>query len=45
MEDRSAAVESFTHDPSTTIFLLSLKAGGVGLHLVAATHVFLLDPW
>jgi SNF2 family DNA or RNA helicase len=27
------------------VFLLSLKAGGTGLNLTAADHVFLLDPW
>ena len=45
MEDRAAAVEQFTNDDSCTVFMLSLKAGGVGLHLVAATHVWLMDPW
>jgi SNF2 family DNA or RNA helicase len=30
---------------SAPVFLLSLKAGGVGLNLTAADHVFLLDPW
>jgi hypothetical protein len=43
-EERAAAVERFTHDPGCAVFALSLKAGGVGLHLVAATHVWLLDP-
>jgi hypothetical protein len=43
-EARAAAVQRFTHDPACTVFALSLKAGGVGLHLVAATHVWLLDP-
>jgi SNF2 family DNA or RNA helicase len=45
MDERDGAVESFRHDPDVSVFLLSLKAGGVGLHLVEATHVWLLDPW
>jgi len=45
MEERSAAVDRFTDDDGCSVFMLSLKAGGVGLHLVAATHVWLLDPW
>lgn len=35
--------QSSTED-SPTIMLLSLKAGGVGLNLTAASHVFLMDP-
>ena len=31
--------------PSAGCFLISLKAGGVGLNLTAADYVFLLDPW
>ena len=27
------------------MFLISLKAGGLGLNLTAADYVFLLDPW
>ncbi|MEO6707948.1 MAG: SNF2-related protein [Planctomycetota bacterium] len=43
--DREDRVESFQRDPSTHVFLISLKAGGVGLNLTAADYVFLLDPW
>nr|WP_026998686.1 DEAD/DEAH box helicase [Eisenibacter elegans] len=43
--NRQAQVERFQEDPNTSIFLLSLKAGGVGLNLTAAEYVFLLDPW
>ena len=43
--DRRAQVERFQNDPACRIFLLSLKAGGVGLNLTAADYVFLLDPW
>jgi superfamily II DNA or RNA helicase len=43
-KQRQAAIDSFQageHD----VFLLSIKAGGVGLNLTAANFVFLLDPW
>src|SRR5206468_6264187 len=33
------------HDADCGLFLISLKAGGVGLNLTAAEYVFLLDPW
>jgi len=38
-------VERFQSDDSCPIFLISLKAGGLGLNLTAAQYVFLLDPW
>jgi superfamily II DNA or RNA helicase len=43
--NRGEVVERFQTDPATNIFLVSLKAGGVGLNLTAASYVFLLDPW
>ncbi|MBM3981186.1 MAG: helicase SNF2 [Planctomycetes bacterium] len=43
--DRAARVEKFQNDPNSKLFLISLKAGGVGLNLTAAEYVFLLDPW
>ncbi|HEU4368421.1 MAG TPA: C-terminal helicase domain-containing protein, partial [Methylomirabilota bacterium] len=43
--DRQARVERFQTDPHCRLFLVSLKAGGLGLNLTAAEHVFLLDPW
>ncbi len=43
--DRAGVVERFQKDPSLSVFLVSLKAGGVGLNLTAADHVFLFDPW
>jgi superfamily II DNA or RNA helicase len=43
--DRQARVERFQNDPGCKVFLISLKAGGVGLNLTAAEYVFLLDPW
>ena len=44
-KDRQARVENFQSDPKLKLFLISLKAGGVGLNLTAADYVFLLDPW
>jgi SNF2-related domain/Helicase conserved C-terminal domain/Bacterial SNF2 helicase associated/SWIM zinc finger len=44
-DDRQARVERFQNDPGCPLFLISLKAGGVGLNLTAADYVFILDPW
>ena len=44
-KDREQSVKQFQEDPETAIFLISLKAGGVGLNLTAADYVFLYDPW
>jgi SNF2 family DNA or RNA helicase len=43
--NREKIVNSFQDDPENKIFLISLKAGGVGLNLTAADYVFILDPW
>jgi SNF2 family DNA or RNA helicase len=43
--DRQPRVERFQNDPDCRLFLISLKAGGLGLNLTAAEYVFLLDPW
>jgi SNF2 family DNA or RNA helicase len=43
--DREAEVARFQEDPGCRLFLVSLKAGGLGLNLTAAEYVFLLDPW
>ncbi len=42
---RAEAIEQFTNNDSYTVFLISLKAGGCGLNLTRASHVFLMDPW
>jgi len=42
---RGAVVEQFQTDPNCRLFLISLKAGGLGLNLTAAEYVYLLDPW
>lgn len=44
-KDRQAQVDLFQNDPSIPFFLISLKAGGVGLNLTAADYVLHLDPW
>ncbi len=43
--DREERVRRFQEEPACPLFLISLKAGGVGLNLTAADYVFLLDPW
>ena len=43
--DRQKVVGEFQEDPECKVFLVSLKAGGVGLNLTAAEYVYLLDPW
>jgi superfamily II DNA or RNA helicase len=43
--DRQTPVTRFQEDPDSRLFLISLKAGGLGLNLTAAEYVFLLDPW
>jgi len=43
--DRQTHVERFQNDPECRLFLISLKAGGLGLNLTAADYVFILDPW
>ncbi len=42
--DRAAVIDEFRHGPAP-VFLISLKAGGVGLTLTEADYVFVLDPW
>lgn len=44
-KDRAEVVKTFQTDESKKIFLMSLKAGGVGLNLTEASYVFILDPW
>ncbi|KAJ3333733.1 DNA repair protein rad16 [Blyttiomyces sp. JEL0837] len=42
---RDTVIQSFMTDPAVTVFLVSLKAGGVALNLTEASRVFILDPW
>ena len=43
--DRKEQVEKFNKDPNIKVFLISIKAGGLGLNLTEADYVFILDPW
>ncbi len=43
--DRESVVDRFMNDEECRWFLISLKAGGVGLNLTRADYVFILDPW
>eukprot|EP00056_Hartaetosiga_gracilis_P009689 m.140003 g.140003 ORF g.140003 m.140003 type:complete len:192 (+) comp13176_c0_seq26:1929-2504(+) len=42
---RSAVIEAFNTVPDITVFLISLKAGGLALNLTAASRVYIMDPW
>jgi len=44
-KDRARIVEDFQNEGGPDVMLLSLKAGGLGLTLTAADHVYILDPW
>ncbi|MAT45737.1 MAG: serine/threonine protein kinase [Anaerolineaceae bacterium] len=44
-KNRQEQVDSFQNNPDIPFFLISLKAGGVGLNLTAADYVIHLDPW
>ncbi len=43
--NREEVINEFQDDPENHIFLISLKAGGVGLNLTKAGYVFIIDPW
>ena len=43
--DRQKAIDNFQNNDSSRVFLISLKAGGVGLNLTAADYVYIVDPW
>jgi non-specific serine/threonine protein kinase len=43
--DRAGRVNRFQSDQTCRVFLMSLKAGGVGLNLTEADYVYLVDPW
>jgi SNF2 family DNA or RNA helicase len=44
-KNREKVIEEFQNNDNNHIFLISLKAGGVGLNLTAADYVLMLDPW
>ncbi|WP_281863513.1 DEAD/DEAH box helicase [Bacteroides acidifaciens] len=43
--NRSSEIAHFTDQKDVQAFLISLKAGGVGLNLTQADYVFIIDPW
>lgn len=45
MSERERAIKTFQEEDNTRVFLISLKAGGVGLNLTAADYVYIVDPW
>jgi non-specific serine/threonine protein kinase len=44
-QNRQERVDRFQNDPDIPLFLISLKAGGLGLNLTAADYVIHIDPW
>jgi non-specific serine/threonine protein kinase len=44
-KEREKNIARFREEPDNHTFLISLKAGGVGLNLTEASYVFMLDPW
>lgn len=44
-QNREEVIRKFQEEDDNLVFLISLKAGGVGLNLTAADYVFILDPW
>jgi non-specific serine/threonine protein kinase len=45
MTEREKAINEFQNSEDCRVFLISLKAGGVGLNLTAADYVYIVDPW
>jgi len=43
--ERERAIQKFQQEEETRVFLISLKAGGIGLNLTAADYVYIVDPW
>jgi non-specific serine/threonine protein kinase len=43
--ERQRAILNFQGSDECRVFLISLKAGGVGLNLTAADYVYIVDPW
>lgn len=44
-QNREEVIKKFQEKESCKVFLISIKAGGVGLNLTKADYVFILDPW
>ena len=45
VQARDRVINAFREDPLVTVFLISLKAGGVALNLTTANRIYLMDPW
>jgi len=43
--EREKAIHQFQNNDTCRVFLISLKAGGIGLNLTAADYVYIVDPW
>ncbi|XVF19793.1 hypothetical protein REPUB_Repub11eG0141500 [Reevesia pubescens] len=44
-QQREKVIKQFSEDSNIMVLLMSLKAGGVGINLTAASNAFVLDPW
>lgn len=44
-KEREEAIQEFQNNHECRVFLISLKAGGIGLNLTAADYVYIVDPW
>ena len=44
-QERERSIQNFQTNEKSRVFLISLKAGGVGLNLTAADYVYIVDPW
>lgn len=44
-QQRDATIQHFMKNTQVTVFLISLKAGGVALNLTEASRVFMMDSW
>ncbi|XP_057457141.1 DNA repair protein RAD5A isoform X2 [Lotus japonicus] len=44
-QQREKVIKKFSEDSDTMVLLMSLKAGGVGINLTAASNAFVMDPW
>ena len=44
-KNRKEVIDKFNKSKSISVFLISLKAGGVGINLTSADNVILFDPW
>jgi len=45
IQEREKAITNFQNNDTCRVFIISLKAGGVGLNLTAADYVYIVDPW